>query len=85
MLICLYRGNRLFIFVTINFRYSDYLQNSLMEKKPRAIFWSYSITMIWVSLIGNILGGVVINKIGRIKSKYIYISMSVLQFLCVLF
>ena len=49
MLICLYRGNRLFIFVTINFRYSDYLQNSLMEKKPRAIFWSYSITMVWVS------------------------------------
>ena len=25
MLICLYRGNRLFIFVAINFWYSDYL------------------------------------------------------------
>ena len=85
MLICLYRGNRLFIFVAINFWYSDYLQNSLMEKNPRAIFWSYSITMVWASLIGNILGGVVINKIGGTKSKHIYVSMGVLQFLCVLF
>ena len=53
MLICLYRGNRLFIFVAINFWYSDYLQNSLMEKNPSAIFWSYSTTMVIASLIGN--------------------------------
>jgi MFS family permease len=85
MLICLYRGNRLFIFVAINFWYSDYLQNSLMEKNPNAIFWSYSITMLIASLIGNILGGVVINRIGGTKSKHSYVAMGVLQFLCVLF
>ena len=85
VLITLYRGNRLFIFVAINFWYSDYLQNSLLEKNPTAIFWSYSITMVYASLIGNILGGVVINKIGGTKSKHIYVAMGVLQFLCVLF
>ena len=85
VLISLYRGNRLFIFVAINFWYSDYLQNSLMEKNPNAIFWSYSITMVIASLIGNILGGVVINRIGGTKSKHSYVAMGVLQFLCVLF
>jgi hypothetical protein len=85
MLICLYRGNRLFIFVAINFWYSDYLQNSLLEKNPSVIFWSYSITMVFASLIGNILGGVVINKIGGTKSRHSYVAMGVLQFLCVLF
>ena len=85
VLISLYRGNRLFIFVAINFWYSDYLQNSLMEKNPNAIFWSYSITMVIASLIGNILGGVVINRIGGTKCKHSYVAMGVLQFLCVLF
>ena len=85
VLITLYRGNRLFIFVAINFWYSDYLQNSLMEKNPSVIFWSYSVTMVYASLIGNILGGVVINKIGGTKSKHSYVAMGVLQFLCVLF
>jgi sugar phosphate permease len=85
VLISLYRGNRLFIFVAINFWYSDYLQNSLMEKNPTVIFWSYSITMVIASLIGNILGGVVINRIGGTKSKHSYVAMGVLQFLCVLF
>ena len=85
VLISLYRGNRLFIFVAINFWYSDYLQNSLMEKNPTVIFWSYSITMVIASLIGNILGGVVINRIGGTKSRHSYVAMGVLQFLCVLF
>ena len=85
VLITLYRGNRLFIFVAINFWYSDYLQNSLMEKNPSAIFWSYSVTMVIASLIGNILGGVIINKIGGTKSKHSYVAMGVLQFLCVFF
>ena len=85
ILITLYRGNRLFIFVAINFWYSDYLQNFLLEKNPTVIFWSYSITMVIASLIGNILGGVVINKIGGTKSKHSYVAMAVLQFLCVLF
>ena len=85
VLISLYRGNRLFIFVAINFWYSDYLQNSLMEKNPAVIFWSYSITMVIASLIGNILGGVVINRIGGTKSRHSYVAMGVLQFICVLF
>ena len=85
VLISLYRGNRLFIFVAINFWYSDYLQNSLIEKKPKVIFWSYSITMVIASLIGNILGGVIINLIGGTKSRYSYLAMGALQFLCVVF
>ena len=85
ILVTLYRGNRLFIWVAINFWYSDYLQNSLQEKNPRIIFWSYSTTMVIASLIGNILGGVVINKIGGTRSKHIYIAMGVLQFICVVF
>ena len=85
ILVTLYRGNRLFIWVAINFWYSDYLQNSLLEKDPQVIFWSYSTTMVIASLIGNILGGVVINKIGGTKSKHIYIAMGVLQFICVVF
>ena len=85
VLCTLYRGNRLFIFVAINFWYSDYLQNSLLEKDPSVIFWSYSITMVIASLIGNILGGVVINKIGGTKSKHIYVAMGVLQFISVIF
>lgn len=85
VLCTLYRGNRLFIFVAINFWYSDYLQNSLMEKNPSVIFWSYSTTMVIASLIGNILGGVVINKIGGTRSKHIYVAMGVLQFICVVF
>lgn len=43
ILITLYRGNIFFIFSAINFWYSDYLQNSLLEKDPKLIFWSYSI------------------------------------------
>ena len=85
VLCTLYRGNRIFIFVAINFWYSDYLQNSLLEKNPSVIFWSYSITMVIASLIGNILGGVVINKIGGTRSKHIYVAMGVLQFICVIF
>ena len=85
ILITLFRGNIFFIFSAINFWYSDYLQNSLLEKNPKIIFWSYSITMVFSSLIGNILGGVILNKIGGIKSKHSYVSMAVLQLLGVLF
>ena len=85
ILITLYRGNRIFIFVAINFWFSDFLQNSLLEKNPNIIFWSYSITMVISSLIGNILGGIIINKIGGTKSKYSFIAMSILQFLSVMF
>ena len=85
IMIVLYRANRIFIFQALNFWFSDYLQNSLSEKNPTVIFWSYSITMVFSSLIGNILGGIIVNKIGGTKSKLSFISMAILQFLSVLF
>ena len=85
IMIVLYRANRIFIFQALNFWFSDYLQNSLSEKNPTVIFWSYSITMVFSSLIGNILGGIIVNKIGGTKSKLSFISMAILQFLSILF
>ena len=85
IMIVLYRANRIFIFQALNFWFSDYLQNSLSEKNPLVIFWSYSITMVFSSLIGNILGGIIVNKIGGTKSKLSFISMAILQFLSILF
>ena len=85
IMIVLYRANRIFIFQALNFWFSDYLQNSLSEKNPTVIFWSYSITMVFSSLIGNILGGIVINKIGGTKSKFSFLAMAILQLLSVLF
>ena len=69
----------------MNFWYSDYLQTTLMETNANAIFWSYSITMVFASLIGNILGGVILNKIGGTKSRYSFIAMLILQFVSVIF
>ena len=85
IMIVLYRANRIFIFQALNFWFSDYLQNSLLEKNPNIIFWSYSITMVFSSLIGNIFGGIIINKIGGIRSKLSFIAMSILQLLSVIF
>ena len=85
IMIVLYRANRIFIFQALNFWFSDYLQNSLSEKNPKIIFWSYSLTMVFSSLIGNILGGIIINNIGGTKSKLSFIAMSILQLLSVLF
>ena len=85
IMIVLYRANRIFIFQALNFWYSDYLQNSLLEKNPKVIFWSYSITMVFSSLIGNVLGGILINQIGGTKSKFSFIAMAILQFISVLF
>ena len=85
IMIVLYRANRIFIFQALNFWFSDYLQNSLSEKNPKVIFWSYSITMVFSSLIGNILGGIIINKIGGTRSKLSFISMTILQFMSILF
>ena len=85
IMIVLYRANRIFIFQALNFWFSDYLQNSLSEKNPKVIFWSYSITMVFSSLIGNILGGIVINKIGGTKSKFSFLAMAILQLFSVLF
>ena len=85
ILITLYRGNRLFIFVAIDFWFSDYLQSSLKETNPKNIFMSYSITMVISNIIGNILGGIIINKIGGTKSRHSFITMTFLQFLSVFF
>ena len=85
ILITLYRGNRLFIFVAVDYWFSDYLQSSLMEKNPSVIFWSYSITMVASNLIGNILGGIIINQIGGAHSKYSFVAMIFLQFISVFF
>ena len=85
IMIVLYRANRIFIFQALNFWFSDYLQNSLFVKDPQTIFWSYSITMVFSSLFGNILGGIVINKIGGTRSKFSFIAMGILQLLSVLF
>ena len=56
-----------------------------MEKNPNIIFWSYSFAMVISSLVGNILGGIIINKIGGTKSKYSFIAMSILQFISCMF
>ena len=85
IMIVLYRANRIFIFQALNFWFSDYLQNSLREKNPSIIFYSYSFTMVFSNLIGNILGGIIINKIGGISSSLSFIAMAILQFSSVLF
>lgn len=85
ILITLYRGNRLFIFVALDFWYSDYLQSSLMEKNPSNIFWSYSTTIVIGSLIGSLLGGIIINLIGGTNSKHSFVAMYILQFFSVFF
>ena len=85
ILISLYRGNRLFIFVAIDFWYSDYIQNTLMIDNALIIFWSYSITIVLSNIIGNVLGGLIINLIGGTNSKYSFDTMAILQFICTLF
>ena len=85
VMIVLYRANRIFIFQALNFWFSDFLQNSLSEKNPKIIFWSYSITMVFSSLIGNILGGIIINKIGGTRSKLIIIDMFLSKIVLYLF
>ena len=84
VLVSFYRGNRLFIFGAINYWYSDYLQKTLMEKNASKIFGSYSMIII-SSLIGQLIGGIIINLIGGTRSKHCYFAMAILQFICVLF
>ena len=85
ILITLYRGNRIFIYVAIYFWYEDYIEFVLVEKNSKIIFFSFSITMVISSLIGNILGGVILNLVGGQKSKYLFFSMLILQFFSVIF
>ena len=85
MLITLYRTNRLFIFVAIDFWFSDYLQNSLFVYEPYKIFLSYSFTIVSAPLLGLILGGIISNKIGGPKGKNSFKVMFYLQILSVIF
>ena len=85
LLINLYRANRLFIFVAIDFWFSDYLQNTLQITDPSKIFFSYSLTIVLSPLLGLILGGIISNQIGGPKGKHSFKAMFILQILSVIF
>ena len=85
ILLCLYKGNRFFIYVAIQFWFSNYLETTLLVHERHIIFFSYSITMIFASFIGNIFGGIVLNLIGGPNSRHSFIAMFVLQFISVIF
>ena len=81
----LYRSNRLFIFIVIDFWFSDYLQNTLLETNSSTIFLSYSLTIVIAPLLGLIFGGILSNKIGGPKGKNSFITMFYLQLFSVIF
>ena len=85
ILLGLYKGNRFFIYVAIQFWFSNYLQTTLLIKERHIIFFSYSITMISASFIGNIFGGIILNLIGGPNSKHSFIAMFLLQLISVYF
>ena len=85
MFIVLYRTNRLFIFVAIDFWFSDYLQSNLSEFKPSKIFMSYSSSIVFAPLLGLIFGGILSNRIGGPKGKHSFKAMFYLQILSVFF
>ena len=85
ILISLYRANRLFIFVAIDFWFSDYIQSSLNINEPSQIFFSYSLTIVLSPLLGLLLGGLISNKIGGPKGKHSFKAMFYLQIISVFF
>ena len=85
ILLGLYKGNRFFIYVAIQFWFSNYLQTTLSVNERHVIFFSYSITMIFASFIGNIFGGIILSLIGGPNSKHSFIAMCFLQAISVLF
>ena len=85
ILINLYRANRLFIFVAIDFWFSDYIQSSLNIYDPSKIFLSYSLTIVLSPLLGLLLGGIISNKIGGPKGKHSFKAMFYLQIISVIF
>ena len=85
ILLCLYKSNRFFIYVAIQFWFSNYLQTTLLVQERHVIFFSYSITMIFASFIGNIFGGIILNFIGGPNSKHSFIAMFILQLISVIF
>ena len=85
ILLGLYKGNRFFIYVAIQFWFTNYLQTTLSVTERHVIFLSYSITMILASFIGNIFGGIILGLIGGPNSKHSFLAMLILQFISVLF
>ena len=85
ILITLYRANRLFIFVALDFWFSDYIQSSLLITNPSQIFLSYSLTIVLSPLLGLILGSIISNKIGGPKGKHSFKAMYILQIFSVIF
>ena len=85
LLIVLYRTNRLFIYVAIDFWFSDYLQSNLFEFNPSKIFASYSFSIVFAPLLGLIFGGFLSNKIGGPKGKHSFKAMFYLQIFSVFF
>lgn len=85
ILLCFYKGNRFFIYVAIQFWFSNYLQTTLEVHERNVIFFSYSITMIFASFIGNIFGGIILNLIGGPNSKHSFVAMFFLQLISALF
>ena len=85
LLLGLYKGNRFFIYVAIQFWFSNYLQTTLVVTERHIIFFSYSITMILASFLGNIFGGIILNLIGGPNSKHSFIAMFFLQLISVFF
>ena len=83
--IVLYRTNRLFIYVAIDFWFSDYIQSNLYEYNPSNIFISYSISIVLSPLLGLIFGGILSNKIGGPKGKHSFKAMFYLQIFSVFF
>ena len=81
----LYKGNRFFIYVAIQFWFSNYLQTTLLVSERHIIFFSYSITMILASFLGNIFGGIILNLIGGPNSKHSFVAMFLLQLISVIF
>ena len=71
--------------MAIQFWFSNYLQTTLLIKERHIIFFSYSITMISASFIGNIFGGIILNLIGGPNSKHSFIAMFLLQLISVYF
>ena len=85
MFIVLYRTNRLFVFVALDFWFSDYIQSNLYINDPSQIFISYSFSIVLSPLLGLIFGGILSNKIGGPKCKHVFKAMFYLQIFSVFF
>ena len=85
ILISLSRSIRFFVYVAIDFWFSDYIQSSLLIYSSSKIFTSYSLTIVLSPLIGLIIGGILSNKIGGPKGKHSFKAMFYLQLISTFF